>query len=445
MPEVIRQFHTALGHAGVMKVDREIRRRFAFPPALKLRDEVREDRRRCLICQACDHLHTSGDAPIEHTPVPAYVMSSVAVDIFSLPSVEWDGRNFDAMVVCVDRLSGWILARPCSKAGLTAEKAAHLLLEGGWEVFGIPAVITSDQGPQFKGQWWRTMCARLGIRMAYSQAYRAQANGRAEVAGKSLISALRRIHAEEGISWMEALPRALWKYHATPGEAGLSPFQILFGRDRYEAGAPLDEEHECQGAKDFFDRVAAIDAKVAEALNKAHAEQQRRINAKRKTKTPFQQGDLVWVLRARNSPQTDKLDTWWIGPCKVTERLGEQSYTVMVKPNRTMEVHGSHMKEYVEDVMRGKPVELYHYLPTYKSTEVAPDEWEVDKILRHRTEKDGTLKFLTRWENAEEGEETWEPVETFIQKYCYEFVQYCQKKGIPIDITACLKGEPSEE
>ena len=58
------------------------------------------------------------------------------------------------------------------------------------ETFGIPAIITSDQGSQFVGQWWRTMCARLGIRQAYSQAYRHQANGRTEVAGKSLIGHL---------------------------------------------------------------------------------------------------------------------------------------------------------------------------------------------------------------------------------------------------------------
>ena len=69
--------------------------------------------------------------------------------------------------------------------------------EGQWlETFGIPSVITSDQGSQFVGQWWRTLCARLGIRQAYSQAYRAQANGRAEVAGKTLIGLLRKLNAE---------------------------------------------------------------------------------------------------------------------------------------------------------------------------------------------------------------------------------------------------------
>ena len=122
-------------------------------------------------------------------------MSSVSIDIFNITPVEWQGKSYDSLLVCVDRLSGWIIARPCSKLGLTAEEAAQLLLVG-WETFGIPATITSDQGPQFVGQWWKTMCARLGIRVAYSQAYRPQANGRAEIAGKTIINSLRKLWAE---------------------------------------------------------------------------------------------------------------------------------------------------------------------------------------------------------------------------------------------------------
>ena len=71
-----------------------------------------------------------------------------------------------------------MLARPTLKEGLTGEKAVHLLLDGGWGEVGIPAVITSDQGVQFTSQFFRTICARLGARQAFSQVYRPQANGK---------------------------------------------------------------------------------------------------------------------------------------------------------------------------------------------------------------------------------------------------------------------------
>ena len=166
---------------------------------------------------------------MEFTPIPPHIFSSVSMDVFKIVDTEWGGRRYDSILVCVDRLSGWILARPCQASGLTAVAAAHLMLDNGWETFGIPAVITSDQGPQFVGQWWKAMCARLGIRVAYSQAYRPQANGRAERAGRKILDCLTKISAETAINWVEALPRVLQVYHNTPGESGLSPFEKNLG------------------------------------------------------------------------------------------------------------------------------------------------------------------------------------------------------------------------
>ena len=101
------------------------------------------------------------------------------------------------------------MAAPTTKLGLSAEKAAHLILEKGWEPFGIPSTVHSDMGPQFAGAWWKTMCGRLGIHQTFSQPHRPRANGRAERAGKQLLSALKKIHLEHGVNWVEALPWAL--------------------------------------------------------------------------------------------------------------------------------------------------------------------------------------------------------------------------------------------
>ena len=176
-----------------------------------------------------------------------------------------------------------MIAKPCRKVGLTAEKAAHLMMDGGWETFGIPSVITSDQGAQFVGQWWRTLCARLGVRQAFSQAYRPQANGRAEVAGRTLINILRKLDAAAGggLNWVEALPRVLRMYHDAEGESGLSPFQIMFGRTRNLAGVPYEIPRACEGVEDFLRRQAEVDTHVAKVLNESHVKEALRLNAKR--------------------------------------------------------------------------------------------------------------------------------------------------------------------
>ena len=95
-------------------------------------------------------------------------MYAVSLYIFSIPLVRWEGQGYDSIYLCVDRLSSWIIACLTLKQGLTADKAANLLLEKGWEPFGLPALIHSDMGPQFVGQWFRTMCGRLGVQQTFS-------------------------------------------------------------------------------------------------------------------------------------------------------------------------------------------------------------------------------------------------------------------------------------
>ena len=315
--EVVRENHDFLGHVGIQKTFKELDRRYVFPPSMKVYDLVREVRRQCTVCQTCEPSNYSCKLPISFTPIPDYVMASVALDVFALPSVTWGGQPYDSLLVCVDRHSGWIIARPCCKLGLTAEKAAHLIMDNGWETFGIPSVITSDQGSQFVGQWWKTMCARLGIRQAYSQAYRPQANGRAEVAGKSLIGILRKLNAKERVNWVEALPRVLRMYHDMVGEGGLSPFQIVFGRERNLAGVPYEIPRECEGAEVFLGRMGEVDKKVAKVLNEAHQKEAERVNTHRTRPPPYVKGDWVWVLRPKTTT-VSKLYTWWVGPCEVS-------------------------------------------------------------------------------------------------------------------------------
>jgi transposase InsO family protein len=205
-------------------------------------------------------------------PVPERLMHSVCLDVFAMPPVTWQEVEYDSILLCVDRLSGWLVACPTVKQGLTAERAAHLLLDKWWEPFGLPATVHSDMGPQFVGQWWKTMCARLGLHQTFSQPHRPRANGRAERAGQQLISLLRKLHLEHGLLWMEALPRALMIHHDLVGEAGLSPYQIMFGRDRPLAGIPYSPERECEDALEFFRRMERIDRMVSSHLGALHAQ-----------------------------------------------------------------------------------------------------------------------------------------------------------------------------
>ena len=148
------------------------------------------------------------------------IWDSVSMDVFDMPSDRFQGQRFDAMVVCVDRHTGWIIAIPAQRVGLTAEKVVGMMHQKGMDMGGgILSIITSDRGPQFVRAWFTGMCARLGIRQAFSQAYRAQPNGRPERAGRQILAWLARLTAEEDLGWVEALPIMLRQYRHAVGQA----------------------------------------------------------------------------------------------------------------------------------------------------------------------------------------------------------------------------------
>jgi hypothetical protein len=158
----------------------------------------------------------------------------VAVDIVTMPKATTvEGTMCDAAVVVVDRFSGWIDAWPVLKKGLVAKKMGQLFAERWLEVMGIPKEIISDGGPPFTSAWWSTFCNLRGVRPSVTIAYRPQSNGAAERAVKSVLQGVRRLQVESGTSWVDALPRALRLLRTTPRQHGLSPYELLFGRDPF--------------------------------------------------------------------------------------------------------------------------------------------------------------------------------------------------------------------
>ena len=204
-----------------------------FVPSMKTPQIIAEVGRTCVVCQAHQYPNFQVHGPIAATPMSPELGTSWSQDLFMMPALVWKSQAYDCMLVCVDRLSGWMIVLPFEGKGLTAEPAARAVVERWWQPFGILAVITSDQGPQFAGAFWRTICAQLGVRTAFAQAYHPQANGRAEVAGKTFKSWLRKIVDEEYLCWVELIPYVLQRYHDIPRVSGMSMRLSMEGNDRW--------------------------------------------------------------------------------------------------------------------------------------------------------------------------------------------------------------------
>lgn len=376
---------------------------------------------------------------MEATPIMDGPMISVALDLFNMPKVQVAEKIYDAMAVCVDRHSGWIIAVPVLMKGLTAQKVA-LAMYDQWRFFGVPSFITTDRGPHFVGAWWETMCNCIGAKMQYAQAYRHRTNGRAEMAGQQLMEILRKLQNEERLTWVEMLPMVVDKLHDVPGITGLSPYEILFGRDRPTANIPFPQQRQCDSALRFFHQQKSKDERVARILNGIHAKAVERYNASQKTPEVFEIGDTVWFKRPENSG--NKLDTRWIGPCKIVGRTGANSYDVQVKESLIMNANVGDLKRYIPDKFNGDPIPLFYHRRTVVDLEAAPDEGVVDRILGHRIDKDGKFWFKVKWEGFSESDATWEPVNHFFHRYSAALIAYGQRHGLDLNCCKFLSPEP---
>ena len=438
---VLREHHAVCGHVGGLRLWEEAARHYVFAnpdAAWKLAERMIG---MCETCQACEHQHQSLRLPMVPTPIPPTVMSSVSIDLFQMPAVVWEGVEYDAFAACVDRLSGWIVATPHKLKGLTAAKVAKTMYERWWSPHGLPSVVTSDRGPHFAGAWWRTMCALHGVRQAYSQAYHHAANGRAEVAGEQIQKRLRKLQAEEGICWVPALQRAVQQIHDVPGQSGLSPYQILYGRDRPMAGIPYKPPKVMPDAMAFFKSQREMDAKIAKTMGDLHVKRAEQVNAHRREASALQPGDKVWWLRPRGRTG-EKLESYWVGPSVVRKRVGEHSYMVQVAEGRVILVHRCHLKPYVEDILTGQPVKLFKYKQAVPQADSTPDEWLVEKIKNHRRNAEGDWEFLVKWQDSEQC--TWEPLDNFFHEYADHFIKYCHEHRLRPDVVEHLLRHPAE-
>ena len=296
--------------------------------------------------------------------MPDRVMSSVCLDLFELsPVVDDEGTTWDGVLLCTDRLSGYMIGKPICFKGLTGEKAAKILLDAWESFFDVPTELTTDRDPKFLSAWFSTICAGLGINVAYSQAYKHQENGRAEVANKNVLNTLRKMRASvgdtvQGESWFAAL-RATIRNHnqRVDPELGLSPQEILTGRARLGPAPCLPPVRECVGASEWLAHMRDMDLLAKQHVHSQQVAMRARYDVSRDKPHHFEVGDRVWV-RYERKVGDNKLVPYWLGPAVVRERLGRKTFLVSAGDTKSEEHSVSDLKPYYP-ALQGDSVPLY--------------------------------------------------------------------------------------
>ena len=221
-PKALEILHSA--HQGVSGMEDRARDIVYWPG---ITNDIQEKRNGCPIC--CKNAPSQAPLPAMPPDIPSTPFESVFADFF-----QESGYHF---LVAGDRLSGWVEVYS-SPVGSTRAGSKGLIahLRTMFATFGVPQILSSDEGPEFIATNTEDFLTRWGVKHRLSSAYHPQSNGRAEVAVKKAKRLLKSCIDSRGSLNNDCFLRGILQLRNTPDpESKMSPAQVLFGKPLRDA------------------------------------------------------------------------------------------------------------------------------------------------------------------------------------------------------------------
>lgn len=255
-----------LSHPGVKTTTRMLCERFVWPGINK---DCSNWTRACLPCQQSKvtrHIRS----PIGHFTITSGRLKHVHVDIIgSLPHCD----GFSYCLTAVDRYTRWPEVWPMS--GITAEEVANTFMMGWVSRFGVPGVITTDQGRQFESDTFGKLLQLCATKRIRTTSYHPSANGMVERLHRQLKAAIV-CHGKNGESWVKALPLVLLGIRtAVKEDLKSSSAELLYGEALRLPGEFLDPSlspsAQLEDVSDFISQLRARITKLRPVPGSNHS------------------------------------------------------------------------------------------------------------------------------------------------------------------------------
>jgi transposase InsO family protein len=283
---------------------------------------------RCTTCQkAKSRLNPHG--LYMSLPAPSVPWEDIFMDfVLGLPTTK---RGRDIIFVIVDRFSKMAHFIPCHKTD-DASHIADLFFQKIIRLHGVPNTIIFDRDTKFLSHFWRTLWAKLGIKLLFSTTCHPQTDGQTEVVNRTLSTMLWAILKKNIKMWEECLPHVEFVYNRSlHSTTKMCLFEIVYGLLPH---ARIDLMPLPFSEKLNFD--AKQRAELMLQMHETTKENIERMNVKYKIsgdkgrkQLDFKPGDLVWLhLRKERFPDLikSKLMPRADGPFKVFEKINENAY-----------------------------------------------------------------------------------------------------------------------
>jgi len=274
----------------------------------------------------------------------------------------------------------------------------------------------------------------MDTKLNFSSAYHPQTDGQTERTNQILEDMLRACALKHGRSWDKSLPYAEFSYNNSyQASLKMAPFEALYGR---KCRTPLYWSQTGESQLFGTDIIKEAERQVQiirENLRTAQSRQKSYADKKRRDVT-FQEGDYVYlkvspIRGLRRFKVKGKLSPRFIGPFKISERVGEVAYRLEL-PNQLSDVH---------DVFHIS--QLKKCLKPHDKESLPMDGLDVKEDLTYTKRPIKILNTLAvtrnrvikmckvQWSNHAEDEATWEREDELKEDYPHLFADPSESRG----------------
>lgn len=243
---VLREFHDQpLGaHLGIMKTYKKISGLYYWP---KLHIDVKTYVRNCRHCQANKPSNQISKVPMGEQRKPTKPWQMIGVDFLGPYPRSKEGNQH--LIIVHDLFSKFCVLKAVRRA--ESKSLIKIIEEQVFLVFGVPAVLISDNGTQFISKDFEQFLSAYGVEHWLNPVYHPQSNP-SERVNQGILASIRAYIKDDQRVWDEQIPKIACAIRTAVHESSkFTPFfinfgreMVLYGKDVRSPGTTTEKKHE---------------------------------------------------------------------------------------------------------------------------------------------------------------------------------------------------------
>ena len=386
------------GHFGIEKTLEKIKRFWTWAGVAH---DVELYVQSCVSCQKTKH-ETARPKGLLYPLVASRPWQMVTMDFVGKFAPAAETSNNTCLVI-VDKFSKYTILEGVPE-NIDAQRTAQIFIKRVVSVWGVPAVVISDRGPQFSSQLWRNILKSLGSHAALATSHHPQTDGQSERAVQTVLRLIRSYATEQQDQWEALLPMLEYALNdayckstmTTPfrllrGYDPVGPQQFMVGTDQEGNSFPRGswERRWAESQENVWSFVQSRQREIAARMKERYDQHRKSLD--------LAPGDLV-LLSTKSHHLLEgfrKQQERFVGPYVVKERVHPNAYRLLGLPT------GVPTTQNVRFLIK------FHRSPDRFASRPEPDssapelidgqyEWEVEEIVDHRSTRTG-MTYLVKW------------------------------------------------